>query len=407
MSAGLTMNPSDSSYHTRKERKNQVEKSKRKKRRGTCTSAKHPDGKFITVSKRKDGRWSGYYYELNSDGNLDRSKRHNLCDPDRDRLIERIIERETPKAVTFREVADQWWGEKWETIANNTAGSYRPCLRRLLEQFGDCGLEDIEVADVNAFLNALAAQGYSRRTVQMHRDIMSMVYEYAIQNGQVKHSPTDHAAIPRNLPKTERELPPEEALQAVRDGLDKPFGLFAFLCLFSGLRRGEALALRYEDIDRKNGVIHVTKSIEWIGNNPHLKEPKTKTSVRNVDLPDILSDTIPLGTGPIFSRDDKPGELLRQSDFRRKWAAFCSAIGFQITPHQLRHAYASLLYEFGVGIKEAQKLLGHAKVQVTLDIYTHISEQLKSQVVDKLNDGIQKKFGNADGISDGKSVKNA
>lgn len=384
-----------------------MEKSHRKKRRGVHTSAKHPDGTYITVSKRKDGRWSGYWFELDRNGNLDRSKRHNLCDPDRDRLVERIIERETPKAVTFGEIANQWQREKWETIANNTIGSYKPCLRRLLKQFGEFALNGVETADVNAYLNTLAAQGYSRRTVQMHRDIMSMVYEYAIQHGELKNSPTDHATIPRNLPKTERELPTEEALQAVRNGLDKPFGLFAFLCLFSGLRRGEALALRYEDVDRKNGVIHVTKSVEWLGNSPHVKSPKTKTSVRNVDLLDILSDAIPLGIGPIFTRDDKPGELLRQSDFNRKWASFCAAIGFKITPHQLRHAYASLLYESRIGVKEAQKLLGHAKAQITLDVYTHISEQLKSQAAEQLNDFIANRFGIGEGDSDGEIAGNA
>lgn len=407
MSAGLTTNPSDSSYHTRKERKNQVEKSKRKKRRGTCTSAKHPDGKFVTVSKRKDGRWSGYYYELDRGGNLDRSKRHNLCDPDRDRLIERIIERETPKTLTFGEVADQWWGEKWETIANSTAGSYRPCLRRLLEQFGDCGLEDIETADVNAFLNAIAAQGYSRRTVQMHKDIANMIFEVAIRNGALRYSPTDHATIPKNLPKKERELPPKEALVAVHNGGKLPFGLFAFLCFYSGMRRGEALALRYEDIDRKKRVIHITKSLEWVGNHPHVKEPKTRNSVRDVRVPDVLLDAIPLGIGPIFCRDDHPGELLRQSDFRRKWRQFCVAADIDITPHQLRHGYATMLYEAGIGPKEAQKLLGHANIKTTLNIYTHISEEMEDHATEKLNNFIAERFGNTDGIFDGESVKNA
>ena len=116
--------------------------------------------------------------------------------------------------------------------------------------------------------------------MQLHRDMMSQLYNYAIAEGLTRYNPCDHIAMPKGLAAGTRGIPSDEAIEAVKRGLDQPFGLFAYICLYAGLRRGECLALRYEDIDRRAQVIHVTKSVEYVSNNPHIKEPKTKAGCR-------------------------------------------------------------------------------------------------------------------------------
>lgn len=169
----------------------------------------------------------------------------------------------------------------------------------------------------------------------------------------------------------------------MKNGADAPFGLFALICLYAGLRRGEALALRYEDIDREQGVIHVTKAVEFVGNNPHIKPPKTAAGYRDAVLLDALSSAIPDGTGLIFCRDD--GSPLTKTQYRKRWLKYCDAIGFEITAHQLRHGFATILYEAGIPDKDAQELMGHSSIAITRDVYTHIRQSRRSDTASRLN----------------------
>ena len=152
----------------------------------------------------------------------------------------------------------------------------------------------------------------------------------------------------------------------------------------AGLRRGEALALEYSDIDRAAGVIHITKSVEFIGNTPQIKAPKTAAGYRDTVLLDILADAIPLEeSGLLFPGTD--GKLMTKTQYRKRWARYCAAIGQDLTAHQLRHGFATILFEAGVQDKDAQELLGHSSIVVTKDIYTHIRQARRAGVNSVLN----------------------
>ena len=330
-------------------------------------------------SLRADGRYQGHWRD--ADG-----KRHALADRDPQRLYERIAEKERPQEVapvTFAEAAEAWRGVRFKNLSYKSVEAYKPVFRRLTARFGAEALEHVETRDVSAYLAALAAQGYAKRTVQLHRDMMSQIYNHAIGQGVTRYNPVDHADMPRGLSAGTRGIAEEDAIEAVKQGGAQPFGLFALLCLYAGLRRGEALALRWEDVDRSARLIHVTKSVEYIGNNPHLKEPKTKNGRRDVDLLDVLAEQMPAtGSGYIFEAD---GKLLTREQYNARWARYCKAIGHKITAHQLRHGFATILYEAGVQDKDAQLELGHANITLTRDVYTHISTRQRSKTAALLN----------------------
>lgn len=328
---------------------------------------------------RSDGRYQGYWHDA-------AGKRHALCDRDPEALYHKIEQREAPKdaaPLLFAEAADRWKDKRFEQLSYKSVEAYKPVFRRLTDRFGEERLEGIETRDVAAYLQLLAAQGYAKRTVQLHRDMLSQIYNAAIAEGLTRYNPCDHVEMPRGLAAGTRGMPDADAIEAVKQGLDKPFGLFAFLCLYAGLRRGEALALRYEDIDRKKQRIHVRRSVVFVGNDPQLKEPKTKSGRRDVILLDVLADALPMGTGYIFPRED--GTLLSKSGYEKRWQRYCDAIGHTITAHQLRHGYATLLYEAGIPDKDAQEQLGHANITLTRDVYTHISSAQQSRTAQRLN----------------------
>lgn len=335
---------------------------------------------------RSDGRYQGYWHELDREGNP-KGKRHAICDRDPERLYRRILEKESaePSVPTFKSASDAWSEKHWERVGAKTAETYKAPLRRLQENFAGEKLEDVSAQEIQAFLAELGKQGFSRRSVQMHRDILNMVFNDAIVSGLLSFNPCTAVSLPRNLPVKKRELPDDAAISAVKAGADQPFGLFALICLYAGLRRGEALALRYEDIDRERRLISVSRSVEFIGNNAHFKSPKTEAGVRVVPLLDPLAVTLPAsGSGLIFCRED--GGPLTKTQYRKRWLRYCEAIGFQITAHQLRHGYATILFEAGIPDKDAQELLGHSSIAVTRDVYTHIRSAHREETAQKLND---------------------
>ena len=219
----------------------------------------------------------------------------------------------------------------------------------------------------------------------------------------------------KGLPKKRREPPSEDQIIKVQP--DSEMGLFAFFLLFTGLRRGELLGLKWEDIDFKDHVIHVRHVSTYASNQPDVKErAKTAAGVRDVALLDVLKDElkkIPLQSqkGYVFG-DEKP---LTATEFRKRWLAWCRSVGLAeaetkthkgknghqytstkwkplVTPHQFRHEYASMLEDAGISEFEAKNQLGHSSITVTKDIYTHIRERKAGKdVASKLNNYLQVK----------------
>lgn len=284
----------------------------------------------------------------------------------------------------FATVADDWDTEHREQVTHNGHAMYAAPYRMALEQFGDSYIGDITPQALQQYIKQIAARGYARRTVAAHLTLLHLIFEFAIISGDIQINPSTSVTIPRGLKTTHRDVPDEADIQKIKAGLNLPFGLFAYLLLYTGLRRGEALALNYEDIDRAAGVIRINKAVYFDVNQPALKETKTKAGTRTVPLLAPLAAALPPdGRGPIFSMEG--GKLLTQTVFRRRWATYQKASGIQSTPHQLRHLYATILFEAGIEDKTAQEIMGHSSIATTRAIYTHIREAKLAEAAAKLD----------------------
>lgn len=316
---------------------------------------------------------------------------------------------EQTQGKSFESAADAW--DLWhaDQVSYNGAEAYRAAIKRTKEHFSGRKLQDIGPDEIDAYIRYLAGRGYARRTVQLHLDMINMIYDYSIVNRWAELNPCNAVKLPAGLPKGRRDIPTDEELEKVKNGLEYEFGLFPFMLLYTGLRRGELLALRWEDIDRDKKLIRVERAVYFAGNTPQIKEPKTEAGKRSVVLLDALSEVLPpKGTGYIFG-GEKP---LTKIQVRKRWINWCRDAGLatgtttqkkgkngreyesttweaDITPHQLRHAFATILFDAGIDVKDAQEILGHASIQVTRDIYTHIRQQRREDTADRLNAFLQ------------------
>lgn len=320
---------------------------------------------------RSDGRYMAYYGTGKN--------RKPIYDRDPEKLYNKLLELERPKVKTFKEVAEQWHAEHAEKVTFNASAIYNASIKELVELWGNEPIDSITPAMIQSLLNQMAKQSFARRTVQVRLNALNQIYDKAIIEGLVSVNPCNGVRMPSGLTTTKRELPAEEELEMVKGCYNKPFGLFAYFMLYTGLRRGELLALKWEDIDFKNKLIHVNRAMYWEVNQPVIKDTKTVKSNRTIPLLKPLEEKLTnKGKGYIFG-------LPTQTVFRRKWSKYQYEAWVTFTPHQLRHAFATICFDAGLDEKDAQQILGHSSIQITKDIYTHIREQRRQQTADKLN----------------------
>lgn len=290
------------------------------------------------------------------------------------------------KPVTFAELADAWWTEIEPTLEHNTQKSYRPALERAKAEFGKRAAAEITAKEIDRYISDFSASR-ARKTVVTQLQIIRQIFRRAKVRGDVPDDPARDVKPPRNLPQNHRDAPSTEQVQKIKDGLSCPFGLFAYLVYYTGCRRGEALALTGADIDRKNKRIRISKSVYYMGNAPHIKQPKSDAGTRVVPLLDALDKALPSKLGKAYLFAEPDGALLTNDHFTKLYDVYRAASGVTVTPHQIRHGYATALLESDVDAKTAQVLLGHAQLSTTMDIYTHVREDRLKAAAKKMEKG--------------------
>lgn len=345
---------------------------------------------------RKDGRYQGYYYD-------EKTIRHSMCDKDPEKLYFKLQATQEQKGVTFKDIAEGWETTHREEITDRTWKNYEPHYNDIIKRHGSKAISEVTALDVLQDLKQSKAQGSSATIVNTRRSLYKMIFDYAIINGYTQFNPVAAVSLPKGLKRGKRKAPTDDEIKTILKNIDAPFGFFPFFLLCTGLRKSEALCLRWSDIDFDNQTISVTKSIDYLnGANPKIKCPKSEAGIRTVQIIDVL--LMPLKScykartsdylfpAPQSNRGGTGGGMMTERGYEGAWKRYCEAVGFidddgkpTLTAHNLRHGTATLMFESGVDEITAQKTLGHSKVEITREIYTDLREQQKSKSISKLN----------------------
>lgn len=327
--------------------------------------------------KRKDGRWQEQMQVLEGG----RTKQKYFYGKTKKEVLEKIrdYKEEQARGKTFQEVADEWWDLHEPTLAYNTTKPYRPALKRATDHFGKTPIRQITPPDINRFiLDFVQAKHAAQKTAKTQLMVINLICKYATAQGYIPFNPARDISVPRGLAHEGRQIANDLDIQRIKNGTDCTFGMFAYWILYTGLRRGELLALTWNDVDIKRRTITVDKSVYHVSNKPYVKEPKSAAGVRTVPLLDKLLEKITPGKGLVFPGAD--GGHIKEMEFKRLWYAYAKESGVTCNRHQIRHAYSTMLYENKIDIKDAQRLLGHAYASTTQDVYTHIRNKREESV---------------------------
>lgn len=297
------------------------------------------------------------------------------------------LDEERRASLDFDRVAEAWSSERFPTLQNNSLKQYRPCLKEAVTHFGATPIADISVFGIKGYLDMLNAKGYAKKTVKERYAILKQIFNFAIENEYIEKNPclTVKLKFSASMSSSKREAATASEAEAIKNVSDDvPFGFFAKFSLLTGCRRGEALALTPEDISLEKRTVSINKTVEWVGNKPQIKpQPKTFAGNREIPIPASLVDQLKTRMSQPYIFCNANGELLNNSQVTRLWRSLQNELDLSCTPHQLRHSYATMLFDAGIDVKTAQRWLGHTDIKTTLDIYTHLSEQRQEQSVDK------------------------
>lgn len=305
---------------------------------------------------------------------------------------------------TFEKLASLWLENYKTTVKPSTFENVRSKVEKMTEEhFKELKLKKITVAYCQRVVIELSK---SYVLYNHYLSVINRIFKYAVLMDVLNSNPFDKVIKPKSKQTqrkgnflTKEEL--KEFLKLAQTATLSYFFPLVHLMSYTGLRQGEAIALKWSDIDFENKKITVDKTAARIKEKQTLQTPKTKNSKRVISIDSATlsilkswkKDQIKIyfKNGKHFEGDEnfiftnQRGEWVHIHNFIRYFNRFIADHKFKpITPHGLRHTHASLLFSAGVEPKNISDRLGHSTVQITLDLYTHITEEQRTDTVDKL-----------------------
>ena len=278
---------------------------------------------------------------------------------------------------------------------------------RIKNNFGSRLLRSITEIDLQSSLNALAGKSFS--TITKYKQALQRVFRKAYKNKLIADDPSDDLQTPAYTKNSHVALSRDIINLIVSNYQHSPAGLWILLMLFTGLRRGEMIALQWDCIDLTERTLTVKRTAVIQSNAAVIQDrAKTAAGIRVIPIPSTLYDAltaIPETHRTGFVCLSANGKPLTEHAISRGLERFCNILTriindrpinpnransltdlprVSIRTHDLRHTYATLLYDAGVDVKTAAYLLGHSDIRVTMDIYTHLSEERKAKSTSEL-----------------------
>jgi len=366
------------------------------------------------ITKRKDGRYMARYTVQTPDG-----PKRKLIYGRKYKEVEKKLDEARGDAargivyddenVTVGDYLDRWLSDCVRgTVRESTFSRDQYLIRNHIKP----GLGRLKLANLNAMhLQRLYRDrldsGLSGSTVQKVHHALHKALSQAVRWNLIPRNPAGAVKAPATSAKEMHPLSAHEAQRLLEAARDDRLEAVYVLALHTGMRRGELLGLKWEDVDLEGSIVRVSRTLARTENGKRLAlwEPKTKKSRRTVRLTPRAVEVLrrhrarqaeeKLKAGSVYQDQGlvfagKAGNLINPSNLRqRSFAPLLKRAGLpRITFHDLRHTCASLLFQKNVHPKIVQELLGHASVAITLDTYSHMLPGMGGEAADAMGEAL-------------------
>ena len=377
----------------------------RKKERGNGSGTVYP-------RKNKQGKIIGYrgsyfapdgkrrYVSAKKKGDAERALRQAMTDADRGLVFE-------AGTLTVEDYLNHWLTDSVkDTVRDTTFERYEQITRKhIVPEVGRLKLKALSAAHVRGLYKTKLESGLSPRTVQYIHVTIHKALKQAVSDGLIPRNATEAVRPPQVRKEEMRPLMPLQAKELLDAAEGDRLEVLYVLAVTTGLRQGELLGLKWEDVDLDGGALRVRRTLTTAKGGPMLSAPKTKGSRRSVKLTQRASDALRRHLERQLREIDTAG-----SHWQENGLMFASEAGEpldrryitthlfkpllkedglpEIRFHDLRHTCATLLLSKNVNPKVASEMLGHATIAITLDTYSHVLPDMQDSAVKAMEDAL-------------------
>ena len=325
--------------------------------------------------------------------------------------------------MRFADWLDYWYETHCKpNIRTSTQSGYEDRIRlHIKPELGEIPLNRLTQNDLQQFYARLKnsgrktrteyyGEGLSDRMVRMCHATCRSALQRAVQDGLIRTNPAEGCKLPPKKAREMQVLARDELqrflIQAKAEGYYELF----LLDLATGLRRGELLALQWDDLDFETGILTISKQVSLVRGKIVMSVPKTKSSIRKLVLPPAVVQVLKEYRESVHSRWMFPSPVLEDmplnpgSVYDRLQLILEHANCKQVRFHDLRHTFATLALQNGMDVKTLSAMLGHVSAATTLDIYTHITDDMRLTAAANIDRGIGKAASQEDALEPGQEA---
>ena len=367
------------------------------------------------IRQRADGRWEGRYVVGYDDHGYPKTKA--VFGKSKRECTEKLAalkaqlggipsDKLRPE-MRFADWLDYWYETHCKpNIRTSTQSGYEDRIRlHIKPELGEIPLNRLTQNDLQQFYARLKksgrktraeyyGEGLSDRMVRMCHATCRSALQRAVQDGLIRTNPAEDCKLPPKKAREMQVLARDELqrflIQAQAEGYYELF----LLDLATGLRRGELLALQWDDLDFETGILTISKQVSLVRGKIVMSVPKTKSSIRKLVLPPAVVQVLREYRESVHSRWMFPSPVKEDSPLdpaavRKRLQtilerAECKRLRF----HDLRHTFATASLEHGMDIKTLSTIIGHVSSTTTLNTYTHVTDAMRQNAADKIDQGI-------------------
>ena len=366
-----------------------------------------------TIHRRKNGGWCAQYTVYTAKGR----KRKTLYGKTRQevatKLAKALSDRESglnfdAEGLKLGEYLSRWLEDSVkDTVRNTTYARYEQISRtHIVPMLGSVKLKTLSPTHVRSLYKEKLSS-LSPRTVQYIHVTLHKALKQAVNDGLIPRNATEAVKPPQVRRKEIRPLTPEQVKVLLDAASGDRLEALYTLAVHTGLRQGELLGLKWEDVDLESGSLHVKRTLTTARGGPRLAAPKTKGSRRRVSLTRGAVDALRAHLARQLDEIDRAGPLWQENGL-----VFASVTGTpldrhdltsrQFKPlleraelprktcfHDLRHTCATLLLTKNINPKVVSEMLGHSNIAITLDTYSHVLPNMQDSAARALEEALR------------------
>ncbi|GCF07351.1 tyrosine-type recombinase/integrase [Dictyobacter arantiisoli] len=368
-----------------------------------------------SVFQRKDGRWVAQFLV---EGTGKTKQLYAATEKEANEKLQKALQEQrqgilaTGPKQKLGDHLNYWLEEvKRQKLRESTYQSYRIMIdTHINPKLGNIPLHKLTTQTIQAFYNNKAKEHQNKTkehpssgSVHIMHTVLHQALKYATQVRLIAYNPSDNIVLPKRTKRKVKPFTLEQSRHLIQAAQGSHLEMLITLALFTGMRHGELVTLRWEDINFENASIYVHRTGRYWGKGRFIEgDPKTEAGERIIPISHKLCDELKRYQSRqkemrlkargewndigLVCCNTRNGGFLNHANARKSFYLLLEKANLpRIHIHDLRHTASTLMRSMGIDLKVIQEILGHSNMDMTANVYSHVLPEMQTQAAEKMN----------------------